>query len=212
MTGSPIKKSVAALIALGAVLGSGAAHAQDKAGPVMLNLKLGPSIPVAIKDQPSGSSATDVLPVSFSLTLEGGIALDQARQAYLVLPFQILVGTKSASAFGFSYSLTSTRVVVPIGFQYDIPIRAVPGLFLYPRASLGYQAYIVSASGQRDTTHGLQVAPEFGVKYVLRRRWNFALEPFSLPVSVLFPRDNSGSVQSGWIIDYRINFSAGVNL
>ena len=93
-----------------------------------------------------------------------------------------------------------------------IPIRAVPGLFLYPRASLGYLAYIVSASGQRDTSHGLQVAPEFGVKYVLRRRWNFALEPFSLPVSVIFPRDNSGSVQSGWIIDYRINFSAGVNL
>lgn len=186
----------------------------DKAGPLMLNLKLGPAIPLTYKDQPSSVKTLDVLPVAASITLEGGYALDAARRAYLLLPLQIMTGAKDGS---LGSTLRITRVVVPVGFQYDIPISAVPGLYIYPRVYVGYMAYIVSLSSNAlslsSTSHGVSFAPELGVKYIFRRRFNFAFEPFSLPLSYFSGKDvNTNAEISNYILDYRMNLSFGVNL
>jgi len=220
---SPLRAAVrptllAGLLALVAG-GSSTALAQpggsgDKAGPLMLNFKLGPAIPLTYKDQPSSVKTLDVLPVAASITLEGGYALDTARRAYLLLPLQIMTGAKDGS---LGSTLRITRVVVPVGFQYDIPISAVPGLYIYPRVYVGYMAYIVSLSSNAlslsSTSHGVSFAPEFGVKYVFRRRFNFAFEPFSLPLSYFSGKDvNTNAEISSYILDYRMNLSFGVNL
>lgn len=183
---------------------------QAKAGPAMINLKLGPSIPIYIQD--FNGDPLDALPVSFALQLEGGVALDRARNAYLILPFQIHVGRKSSQVFGVTASATYTKIVVPLGFQYDIPIPGVPGLYVYPRASLGYAAFVINASAagfgfsftRSGTYHGGMFAPELGIKYLLRRRVQFGLEPMSLPLH-FYTADRNTVV----VLDYRLHGYVG---
>src|SRR5262245_18942594 len=103
-----------------------------KAGSFMVNLKLGPSIPAFLNDLPSGASALDAIPAEFAMELELGFALDRDRNAYLLFPFQFEVATQRvAIPFFGTVSSTLTTVMVPVGFQYDIPIAAVPGLYVY---------------------------------------------------------------------------------
>jgi hypothetical protein len=139
---------------------SGEASAQEKAGPWMANLKLGPSIGV--------SNA----PTQFGLVLEIGYALPvvPGRNFYLTFPFNL----------GFSGG--ATMIGVPIAAQYDIPIRQVRGLYIYPRFNIGYAAFVISAFGRSATGNYAFITPEFGIKYVLNGRWNFGFEPFSLPI------------------------------
>ena len=184
--------------------GSSGEVGADKSGPIMINFKLGPSIPVAYKDPTPGFGPLDVLPVAASITIEGGYALGRTRQAYITLPLQILTGTMS--------NVRITRVVVPVGFQYDIPIRAVPGLYIYPRLFVGYLAHISSSSNISITTNGMMFAPEFGAKYVFRKRLNFAFEPFSLPFTFTSGKDIFGRDSSTYYLEYRLNVSVGVNI
>lgn len=172
----------------------------EKAGPAMLNLKLGTSIPVYVKDLPPDLGPLDALPAFFALQIEAALAVDRGRRAYVLFPFQVHVGSRG--------ELTLVKIVVPVGFQYDIPIVAVPGLYLYPRLSVGYAYYNGSVGGTSDTRHGAMIVPEFGVKYVLKRRWNFGFEPFGLPIHVF--QGTAGS--SGAHVDYRLQGYAGVNL
>jgi hypothetical protein len=215
---------VAPLLVAGGLLLSGGASAETaqpgKAGPIMLNLKLGANIPVFLADTSrggntlSGSRLLDAIPAGFAMQAEFGFAVDRARNAYLLFPFEFHVGGNSAGGF----TTTHVQVVLPFGFQYDIPI--LPGLYLYPRASMGYAAYIIAASGggatSTQTYHGGMFTPEFGAKYVLKRRFNFGFEPFSLPIHFYKPaatvggRTVEGDIQV--LLDYRLHFYAGVNL
>lgn len=148
---------------------------EGKTGPIMLNLKIGPSI-----------GALNV-PTQFALVLDAGYAVDRARNAYVLFPLQ------------FAFSAGLSIIHIPVGFQYDFALP-VKGLYIYPRFSIGYAAF-VGAGGQ--TANFGVIIPEVGVKYVLKRRWNFAFEPFSLPI---YFNGNGAAVA------YRLLFSAGVNL
>jgi hypothetical protein len=173
------------LAALLAVLGmAGTAHAQywggGKAGPVELNFKFGPAIGV--------SDAS----TQFSLQFELGFAVTGNRNGYLIFPFTLQVGNGE------------TVIHVPIGFQYDFPVGP-RGLYIYPRFAVGFSADHVN--GTDGTAVGIMFAPGFGIKYVLRGRFNFIFEPFNLPIGVYF-NTVPDTLVSIW---YTINFGFGFN-
>jgi len=150
------------------------AHAQEKAGPMMLNMKLGPAIGV------SGPASTQ-----FALEFEFGYAI--APNAYFLFPL------------GFQFGGGATAILVPIGFQYDIAFPGVKNFYLYPRISIGY----VGVFGGGASAHGFLLEPGFGIKYVLKGRFNFGFEPFRLPIGIGF--------DSGTSIQYSLKFYAGFN-
>lgn len=188
----------------------------EKAGPVMVNVKLGASVPIYI--QSYSGTPTDALPASFAIQVEGGFALDRERRFYLVLPFELHVGSRSSGGLLGGASTTFTKVIAPLGVQYDIPIPGVRGLYVYPRVSLGYVAYVGKLSGSvlgvgfgsSDTYHGGMFAPELGLKYVWRRL-HFGIEPFSLPVHFFAVDRLSGGQEVIVHLDYRIHGYAGVD-
>ncbi len=152
-----------------------------KAGPFMANLKLGPAI--GVKDANT----------QFALELDGGLAVTPDNAGYIVFALQ------------FHFGAGSTGVIVPAGFQYDFALP-VPGLFIYPRLLIGYAAFFTNvtilAVEYSNTSNFFALIPEFGVKYVLQKRWNFGFEPFSLPIFI------NGN---GTAIFYRLMFYAGAN-
>lgn len=152
-----------------------------KSGRFMANLKIGPAI--GVKDANT----------QFALMLDGGYAVTPDGNGYVVLALQ------------FHFAGGTTGVIVPAGFQYDFALP-VPGLFIYPRLLLGYAGFFANATILgRDfsrTFNFFAIIPEFGVKYVLQKRWNFGFEPFSLPIFV----NGDGSA-----IYYRLFFYAGAN-
>jgi hypothetical protein len=151
-----------------------------KAGRLMFNLKVGPAF--AAYDDFYATSTNTPLPVTCSsfpyecpdsglgitgtLMLDFGLAVTPDRNGYLLFPLQ------------FQIAKAGSFVMIPIGFQYDIPLP-VRGLYLTPRLSVGYAAYVVR--GHRVADLGAFV-PEFGAKYVIARRWNVGLDAFSLPI------------------------------
>ena len=128
------------------------------------------------------------------LALELGFSVLPNKNGYLVLPLQFQFGTAGAA------------VMVPLGFQYDIALPFLPGLYVYPRFSIGYAYLIDTSSPGSPTAHAGFILPEFGVKYVWRGRWNFGGELVSIPI--IFGQNNAGSFAD---IFYRILLSAGVN-
>jgi hypothetical protein len=151
-----------------------------KAGRLMFNLKLGPAFGV-YDDFYTPATTTPVPPTCSTLPntcpdyslgatgtimLDFGIALTPNRNLYLTFPIQ------------FQVAKPGSFVVVPIGAQYDIPLP-VKGLYLTPRFSGGYAAYVVR--GHRVADLGV-LMPEFGAKYVFARRANVGIDAFSLPI------------------------------
>lgn len=182
-----------------------------KSGPFMGNLKMGVAIPVYFDNLPSNLSALDVLPAQYAMQLEFGFALDKDRRAYLTFPFQFQVVQRNVLVpFFGTLSATYATVMLPVAFQYDIPISAVPGLYIYPRFTVGYAAFIGSSNASNSTStssYGVMI-PEFGVKYVFRQRINFGFEPFSLP---MFFRGNNNDGSISFRMEYRLLFYGGLN-
>jgi hypothetical protein len=153
-----------------------------KSGPLMLNLKIGPAI--ELKN----------LPTQVALELDFGVALTGDRALYLVLAPQ------------FHLANNISTIMVPLGIQYDIALP-VPGLYLYPRVSMGYAASIydygcVFNYCATSTVHRGFALPEIGIKYVIRGRGNVGFEPFSLPIFF----------EQKWVgLQYRLLFYGGVN-
>ncbi len=158
--------------------GSAPAAPSDKVGRFMANFKIGP----AIGAHNAGHQG--------AIVLEAGWSVLPNKNAYLLFPLQ------------FQFAEGGGAIILPVGFQYDIGIKQVPGLYLYPRLSFGYAAFIASALGQTATTHFGVLMPEFGAKYVYKGRYNFGGEIFSLPI---YFNDGGAAVQ------YRILLSAGMN-
>jgi hypothetical protein len=169
-----------------AAAASGSTHVYenpgDKAGRFMASAKLGPAICLYNCTHQG------------AFVLELGFSVLPNKNAYLLLPLQ------------FQFGLGGAAVIVPLGFQYDVAVPWLPGLYIYPRFSIGYALLIESTMPGAPTVHSGTVIPEFGVKYVFRRRWNFGGEIFSLPLYF-------GQMQSGAFLNvyYRILLSAGVN-
>ena len=187
------------LFAAALFFGANEAHAQrrvviyygrpvEKAGLFMMNFRGGPAFGVA--------NADNSLRFVGALGVDLGFAVSHDYNAYIVLTPQLQLRD---SFFNLS---------LPIGFQYDI--RIARGLYLYPRASIGYSALIFTSSFDygpfryyaSTTVHGGILIPEFGLKYVVNGRLNLGFEPFSLPI--FFNGD-------GYNIWYRFMFFIGFN-
>ena len=183
-----------ALLSVGGVARAAPAIFQDgKAGPFMFNFQIGPAI--------GARNATNM----GAIVLDFGFALDPGRHAYLLFPLQFQFADVGVSVFGVSNDYTIGYVMVPVGFQYDIAIPHVPGLYISPRFVGGYVAATASCNGCNTENAGF-VAPEVTVKLVLAQRWNVGIVPFSLPI---FISVNNGNTSTS--IDYRILFFGGVN-
>lgn len=165
-----------------------------KAGRFMVGLKLAPAI--GIQD----NNNVDLFPTEtqFALQLEAGYAFDSARRAYVLFPLQ------------FHFGGGATSVMVPLGFQYDLPITPLPGLYVYPRITLGYAAVIAGRQLGGGTYHGGVIIPEFGVKYVIKKRVNLGFEPFSLPI-FFGPKGSTQGYDPKVALQYRLLFYGGVN-
>ena len=161
-----------------------------KAGPWMFNLKLGGAIG-AYYNGPYLGRGIDY----FVLQTEAGYAITRDRNGYLILPLN------------FELTPGVATIMVPFGFQYDIPLP-LPGLYLTPRISLGFAAtvwdryYYYYGYYGASTLSGV-LMPEFGAKYVLKGRFNFGADLFSLPV--FFNAD-------GAVVQYRVLVYGGINL
>lgn len=128
-----------------------------------------------------------------SILLEIGYSVLPNKNAYLLLPIQ------------FQFAPNGSVIMVPLGFQYDLAVPRVPGLYFYPRITMGYALVIDNLGAGSPTTHAGVFIPEFGVKYVYHGRFNIGGEFVSLPIIFgSLPTGNSN-------IYYRIQLSLGVN-
>jgi len=125
---------------------------------------------------------------------ELGFAVTPDRRGYLILPFQV------------QFSSGTTVIIVPLGFEYDVPITigSIKNLYLTPRLAVGYASLQVTGV---DTLNGGYLAIEGGAKYVFRGRWNFGFDPVSL--AVLFFGDNFQHVAAA--VSYRLYVYVGLN-
>jgi hypothetical protein len=162
----------------------------EKNGPFMMNFRGGPAFEVGRSDNYPNLSLAGAFGLDF------GFAVSPDWAAYIVLTPNL------------QFRDSFFNVQIPIGFQYDI--RLTRGLYLYPRASIGYSARIFTSSFDYGpfqyyssrTEHGGILIPEFGLKYVVNGALNLGFEPFSLPV--FFNGD-------GFSVWYRFMFYIGFN-
>ncbi len=169
---------------------------EAKAGRFMFNVSLGLSFPIFAASLSSTAVQQQGLPFGFAVRPDFGIAVTRSRNGYLVFAPAVTIGG--------SYS-----VILPVGFHFDIPV-VVRGLFLFIRATAGYALSTEKSSSTvngvtMDTTtlyHYGMVAPEAGLKYVLKTRINLSFTPVSVPF--LF---NSATFAGG----YQLLFSGGYN-
>lgn len=153
----------------------------EKVGRFMANFKIGPAVCLYACSHQG------------TMLLEIGYSVLPNKNAYLLLPLQV------------QFAPSGSVVMVPIGFQYDLPVSRVPGLYFYPRFSVGYALIIDNENSSAPRTHGGVILPEFGVKYVYHGRFNIGGEFFSLPLVM-------GNTAVGYLnLYYRITLSAGLN-
>jgi hypothetical protein len=194
--------AVVALVLLGMTHAASATPSwmqEDKAGPFMFNLQIGPAI-----------GARNAINMG-AIVLDFGFALDAGKHAYLLFPLQFQFANVGVSVFGVSSDYTVGYVMVPVGFQYDIPVHAVPGLYISPRIVGGYVAVTASCNNCSTSNAGF-IAPELAIKLVIAKRWNVGLYPFSLPI-FMSSRNNTATMTTSisTSIDYRILFFGGLN-
>jgi hypothetical protein len=147
---------------------------EEKAGPLMGNFKLAPAVTF-------GDGGYLNL-TQFAMELEIAYAVDHDNNAYLGFNPQFQFG-----GYGGAFiNLTGT-------FQYDIAIKSVTGLYLYPKINLGlaiftnsYGGYCTArrcyGGGGSDVAFALQ--PEFGVKYNIFKNFHVLGEPLSFPIYI----------------------------
>ncbi len=145
---------------------------EEKAGPLMGNFKLAPAV-----------SFGDVgyFGTQFAMELEIAYAVDDDDNAYLGFNPQFQFGGWG----GATINLTGT-------FQYDIPIKAVTGLYLYPKINLGLAIFTNRGyygcgrfgCGGSGAEVAFALQPEFGVKYNIFKNFHVLGEPLSFPIYI----------------------------
>jgi hypothetical protein len=170
-----------------------------KVGRFMFNLKIGPAATAKSAVDygvysPYGCGFYGCKPTMGAIVLDFGVSVDAAHNAYLLFPLQ------------FQVHDVGSIVMVPVGFQYDIPIRQVPGLYITPRALIGYAAFVPNCT-PCSTVNGGFIALEVGAKLIFAKRWNVGFEPFSLPI--FFGQFDNGVNFSA--VSYRVLFYGGAN-
>lgn len=152
-------RGLAATLATGALLVTSVAGAAEegegKAGPMMANLRIGPSFGLG-----AGFGA------GFTLAPEFGYAVALENNLYVV----------AAPQFTFS---TLTLITLPVGVQYDYPLP-VKNLYVTGRFLAGYTIL----AGGRGGGGAFTLIPELGAKYVIDKKFNVGMEPISIPVFI----------------------------
>jgi len=128
-----------------------------KAGPLMANLKAGPSIGLGGLD----ATATVQLDVGYAL-VKG-----RAGDLYGVVAPEVQVGS-------------GVVLTLPVGVQYDIPVP-IRNVYVYPRVVAGYSA-LLDPSDDGDSGDAFTVIPTAGVKFVPTEGFNLGFEPFGMPI------------------------------
>jgi hypothetical protein len=101
------------------------------------------------------------------VSLQAGLAV--ARHLYVMfLP---------SGSFGDGF----TTVTLPLGLEYDIPIRGVRNLYVYPRIAMGAGVFFDRGPGSRAA---FVVQPAFGIKYAVAGVWNIGIEPLDFPIYI----------------------------
>jgi hypothetical protein len=176
---------------------------EGKAGRFMFNLKLGPAATLkAFSFSNMGVTFEADRRAQGAIVFDFGISLDQAHNAYILLGLQFQANADS------DYG---SWIMLPVGFEYDIAIHAVPGLYICPRASLGYAAFVYNSSGVNDNVNAGFFMPEVEGKFIFNRRWNVGFQPFSLPIFFGSQCFNGRFCQTVTWVSWRVLFSGGVN-
>jgi hypothetical protein len=211
------KRCLALVLALSCFL-VGTAHAfpawmdPAKKGPFMFNLKFGGAF--GLRDITTGAGNIPSIRGDdfFTLVLEFGFAVSSDRNAYLLLPLQFQLHDTGAACpiigqpCNFGTNQPWQIVMIPVGFQYDIPIKAVPGLYITPRIVAGYAAYIPDVG---NVVNAGFVEAAVGVKLVIKKILNVGFEPLSLPI--FFAPGYPSSGHTFVTVDWRLLWYAGVN-
>lgn len=112
----------------------------------------------------------------FAMELEIAYAVDRDENAYLGFNPQFQV-----SDYFAIINLTGT-------FQYDIEIKKVRGLYLYPKVNAGVaivpNARFGFCSGCDDADVAFTLQPEFGVKFNFFKNFHALAEPLSFPLYI----------------------------
>jgi hypothetical protein len=162
---------------------------EGKAGIWMFNLKFGPAITARPFLNCAGMFCS---PTLAAIDLNMGVAVDHARNAYIILPTP-----------AFEVHDQFAIIMLPIGFQYDIPIHKVPGLYITPRFELGYAPLVPNVG---STVHMGFVEMAGGAKFIFNKRWNVGFEPISL--AVFFGSQNNVNFTG---VSFRLLWYGGVN-
>lgn len=128
---------------------------------------------------PARAQSTAFVNVALGPTiyLDGGrTQLHVSLQTGLNVARHLYVVFEPTGAFGRG----GTVVTLPLGLQYDLPIRAVRHLFVYPRLMVGAGLFLDSPG----TRAAFVVEPGFGIKYAVAGVWNIGFEPFDFPIYV----------------------------
>lgn len=127
---------------------------EEKAGPFMGNIKIGPAIRL------------DEIPTQFALEAEIAGALDRGNDAYLGFNPQ----------FQFADSFITINLTVTFQYDIELPVKA---LYLYPKINAGLA---INAVESRDPALGFALQPEFGIKYQIVEHAHIGAEPISIPL------------------------------
>ncbi len=127
---------------------------EEKAGPFMGNLKIGPAIRL------------DDIPTQFALEAEIAGALDRGNDAYLGFNPQ----------FQFADGITTINLTATFQYDIELPVRA---LYLYPKINAGLA---IHAPGAGEAALAFALQPEFGIKYQLVEHAHIGAEPISIPL------------------------------
>lgn len=137
-----------------AVATSAFALGEEKAGPFMGNLKIGPAIRL------------DDLPTQFAMEVEIAGALDRGNDAYLGFNPQ----------FQFADGITTINLTATFQYDIELPVKA---LYLYPKINAGLA---IQAPNHGEAGLGFALQPEFGIKYQLVEHAHIGAEPISIPL------------------------------
>jgi hypothetical protein len=142
---------VAAAAFLATALASPTANAQ---GAGFVNFGIGPTI------------YFDGGRTQLHVSLQAGLRV--ARHLYVVF--------EPTGSFGWGFTVLN----LPLGIEYDIPIRSVRNLYVYPRIMAGAGLWF----DQPGTRGSFLVEPGFGVKYAIAGVWNIGFEPLDFPIYI----------------------------
>jgi hypothetical protein len=158
----------------------------------MINLGVGPAIGI-YDSGGAGRAPFDGLFVS--VTIAGSPTRDRRLYSLAPLQFQWAINFSDGGYYALLF---------PFGVQYEVPL--VRSLYMTARFSIGYAVVFPECLRCGALSFGF-VLPEFGFKYVIRKRGNLGFDPLSFPIAFGSDDNNVRVVP----VYYRVQLYGGFN-